>query len=297
MTFLYIHPVGRLSSWLERLEWQKLHRLLLVVATCALILWAMRLVSKALGRRLSVALKDGSPDKARRAKTLGSVLENSARVLVVAFFIVETLQEFSVSVGPLLAGVGIVGAALGFGSQSIVKDVIGGFFLLLENQFGVGDIISVNDKHTGKVERMTLRMTVLRDVEGRAHYLPNGSITDVIVMSKEFAKALVEVEVNSSEDLDRVMGVLAEVGRELHRDLAPVLEPTEVVGIESMGPVSCVVRTLTKTAPGEQWAVARELRRRVILRFKEEGFTRPMPEKVIWNRLWGGGGSIPFTRE
>jgi len=272
------------TAWWSTMGWQKVQKLTLVVCTCIVILWAMRLVGKAVERSLGTALRDGHPDAVRRAKTLGSVLENSARVLVVTFFILETLQEFNVSVGPLIAGVGIVGAALGFGAQSIVKDVIGGFFLLVENQFGVGDIIAVNDKHSGKVERMTLRVTQLRDVEGRAHYIPNGTISEVIVMSKEFAKALVEVEVNSDEDLDRVMAVLKELGEEVARDLPAVLEPTEVVGVESMGPLSCTIRTLTKTAPAEQWNVARELRRRIIVRFKAEGFTRPMPQRVVFNR-------------
>jgi small conductance mechanosensitive channel len=246
----------------------------------------MRLVGKAVNRSLGAALTEGNPDALRRAKTLGSVLENFARVLVVSFFILETLQEFNVSVGPLIAGVGIMGAALGFGSQSIVKDVIGGFFLLVENQFGVGDIISIGDRHTGTVERMTLRVTMLRDLEGQAHYLPNGTISDVVVMSKEFAKAMVEVEVSQDEDVVRVMDVLRELGVELKAGLHTVVEPTEVLGIISMTPHSCVIRTLTKCAPGQQWAVGREYRKRIAVRFKAEGFSRPMPQRLVWNRSW-----------
>ena len=272
------------TTWFGQVGFQKLHKFILVGLTCALILWAMGLVSKAVHRSMAAALKDGNPDAMRRAETLGSVLENSARVFVVTFFIIEALQEFNVSVGPLVAGVGLVGAALGFGAQSMVKDVIGGFFLLVEDQFSVGDIVALGDKHAGVVERMTLRVTVLRDLEGKAHYVPNGSIADVVVMSKEFGKALVEVEVSLDEDMDRVMAVLAELGLEVSRDLPEVLEPTEVVGIESMNAVSCVIRTLTKTLPGKQWTVARELRRRIIQRFKVENFARPMPQRVVWNR-------------
>jgi small conductance mechanosensitive channel len=246
----------------------------------------MSLVGKAVNRSLGAALKEGNPDAVRRAKTLGSVLENFARVLVVSFFILETLQEFNVSVGPLIAGVGIMGAALGFGSQSIVKDVIGGFFLLVENQFGVGDIISIGDKHIGTVERMTLRVTMLRDVEGQAHYIPNGTISDLVVMSKVFAKALVEVEVSLDEDVVRVMAVLRELGVAMAAELDTVLEPTEVPGIVSMTPHSCVIRTLTKCAPGQQWAVGREYRLRIAVRFQKEGFSRPMPQRLVWNRHW-----------
>jgi small conductance mechanosensitive channel len=288
MLFLFGSRLESFAAWFDRVGWLKLQKLVLVVLTCVAILWAMRLVSKAIHRSLG-AMADGNPETLRRATTLGSVLENFARVLVVAFFFLETLAEFNISVGPLVAGLGIVGAALGFGAQSLVKDVIGGIFLLAENQFGVGDIIAVGDKHTGTVERMTLRITMLRDTEGRAHYLPNGTLADVVVLSKEFAKALVDVEVSHDEDLDRVMTVLAEVGAELASRMEQVLEPTEVVGVESMNPVSCVIRTLTKTAPGQQWKVAREYRRLIINRFAKEGFARPMQQRVVWNRPWEAG--------
>jgi len=277
-----------LSNWFGQTGWLKLQKLGLVVVTCAVILWGMRLVGRAVNRSLGAALKEGNPDAMRRAKTLGSVLENIARVAVVSFFILETLQEFNVNVGPLVAGGAIMGAALGFGAQSLVKDVIGGFFLLVENQFAVGDIISIGDRHVGTVERMTLRITLLRDLEGQAHYIPNGNITDVIVLSKEFAKAMVEVEVGRDEDVVRVMDVLRQLGAELKEDLPTVLEPTEVLGITSLNPHSCVIRTLTKVAPGEQWAVARELRKRIVLRFQAEGFTGPMQQRVVWNRSWEG---------
>jgi small conductance mechanosensitive channel len=286
MFLVFTDRLEAFTAWFGQAGWQKLQKLCLVMLTCAVILWAMRLVARAVNRSVGSALKDGNPDAMRRAKTLGSVLENFARVLVVSFFILETLQEFNVSVGPLIAGVGIMGAALGFGSQSIVKDVIGGFFLLVDNQFGVGDIISIGDKHAGMVERMTLRVTMLRDMEGQAHYIPNGTISEVVVMSKEFAKALVEVEVSMDEDVVRVMAVLKELGAELALGLDTVLEPTEVQGIISMTPHSCVIRTLTKCAPGEQWAVGREYRKRIAVRFQKEGFSRPMPQRLVWNRPW-----------
>jgi small conductance mechanosensitive channel len=286
MFLVFTDRLEALGAWFDQTGWQKLQKLCLVMITCLIILWAMRLVGKAVNRSLGAALKEGNPDAVRRAKTLGSVLENFARVLVVSFFILETLQEFNVSVGPLIAGVGIMGAALGFGSQSIVKDVIGGFFLLVENQFGVGDIISIGDKHIGTVERMTLRVTMLRDLEGQAHYIPNGAITDVVVMSKVFAKALVEVEVSLDEDVVRVMDVLRELGVAMAAELDTVLEPTEVPGIVSMTPHSCVIRTLTKCAPGQQWAVGREYRLRIAVRFQKEGFSRPMPQRLVWNRPW-----------
>jgi small conductance mechanosensitive channel len=286
MILLFTDRLESMASWFSQNGWQKLQKFALVLITCALILWAMRLVRKTLTRSVGAALQDANPDAVRRARTVGSVLENFARVLVISFFILETLQEFNVNVGPLVAGLGIAGAALGFGAQSLVKDVIGGFFLLVENQFAVGDIVALDDKHIGVVERMTLRVTMLRDLEGRAHYVPNGNISGVVVMSKEFAKAMVDVEVSLDEDVERVIAVLRELGAELPGSMANVLEPTEILGVESMTPISCMVRTLTKTQPGQQWAVARELRKRIIVRFKLEGFSRPVQHRVVWNREW-----------
>lgn len=274
-----------LSAWFDQTGWVKVQKFVLVLVTCAVILWAMRLVRRAVNRSLGTALGEGNPETMRRAKTLGAVLENIARVAVVSFFILETLQEFNVNIGPFIAGSAIMAAALGFGAQSLVKDVIGGCFLLVENQFAVGDIISIGDKHLGTVERMTLRITMLRDMEGQAHYIPNGNITEVVVMSKEFAKAMVEVEVSRDEDVERVMEVLKELGVELQEALPTVLEPTEVMGIVSLTPHSCVIRTLTKTTPGDQWAVARELRKRIVLRFQQEHFSGPMQQRVVWNRI------------
>jgi small conductance mechanosensitive channel len=272
------------TAWFEQNGWHTAEKLGGVVLTCVVFLWAMRLLSRAVNRSLGAALKEGKPEAMRRAKTLGSVLENCARVMVVSFFLLELLQEMNVNVGPLIAGLGLAGAALGFGAQSLVKDVIGGFFMLVEDQFSVGDIVALGDKHIGVVERMTLRVTVLRDLEGKAHYVPNGSFSDVVVLSKEFGKAMVDVEASLDEDLDRVMEVLREVGAELARDLPTVLEPTEVIGIESMTAVGCVIRTLTKTAPGQHGNVAREYRRRIVQRFKLEGFARPLAQHVIWTK-------------
>jgi moderate conductance mechanosensitive channel len=265
--------------------WEKAQKLGLVLITCLALLWGVSLVVRAVRRAVDDGNDQVTSDAERRAATLGSVLTNAARVLVVAFFMLMTLQEFGVNIGPLVAGAGVAGVALGFGAQSLVKDVISGFFLLMENQFGVGDIISVDDSHVGTVERMTLRITQLRDAEGRAHFIPNGSILRVVVLSKDFARALVEVEVDLATNPDRAFEVLREVGRRLHGDWpSQVLDPLEVKGIETLGPNGFLIRTLTKTAPGAQWDVARELRRRILLAFREAGIQIPYSQRVVHHR-------------
>ena len=143
-------PLG----WFEAPGWSRVAHLLLVAGASLAILGAVHLVSRAVRRAVDDGNDSVTSDAERRAETLGSVLTNAARVLVIGFFLLMTLQEFGVNIGPLVAGAGVAGVALGFGAQSLVKDVISGFFLLMENQFGVGDIISVDDKHIGTVERI-----------------------------------------------------------------------------------------------------------------------------------------------
>nr|WP_279343171.1 mechanosensitive ion channel family protein [Geothrix paludis] len=257
----------------------------MVGAACLAILWSVKLVSRAVRRAVDDGNEEVTSDAERRAETLGSVLNNTARVLAVVFFLLMSLQEFGVNIGPLVAGAGIAGVALGFGAQSLVKDVISGFFLLMENQFGVGDIISVDEKHTGTVERMTLRVTQIRDSEGKAHFIPNGSVVRVVVLSKEFARAKVEVGVGYDTDIDAAIALLTRIGKELAEAWPDrVLEPTQVLGVEDLGESAVTLRTLTKTAPAKQWEVARELRRRILMAFREAGIDIPYPQRVIHHR-------------
>jgi small conductance mechanosensitive channel len=272
-------------GWVGRTGWMRLGHMLLVTIACFALLGAVKLVTRAVRRAVDAGNDGVTSEAERRARTLGAVLMNAARVLLVAFFLLMTLQEFGVNIGPLVAGAGVAGVALGFGAQSLVKDVISGFFLLMENQFGVGDIINVDDRHIGTVERMTLRITQLRDAEGRAHFVPNGSIVSAIVLSKNFARALVEVEVDLATDPDQAFEVLRETGRLLHEDRPDqVLETLEVKGIETLGPNGFLIRTLTKTAPGAQWDVARELRRRILLAFRAAGIQIPYSQRVVHHR-------------
>ncbi len=277
----FLEPIAR---WLEKSGWVKLQRMALVLLTCVVLLYAVKLIGKAVRKAVDDGDEGVTTDAERRADTLASVLNNAARVLVIAFFLLMTLEQFGVNIQPLIAGSAVAGVALGFGAQALVKDVISGFFLLMEGQFGVGDIISVDDKNVGTVERMTLRITQIRDAEGKAHFLPNGSFQRVTVLSKDFGRALVDVEVGYDVEPDQVFELLTNIGKTLAKDQPDrVLEPTEVKGVETFGKDGFTVRTLTKTAPGLQWEVARELRKRVIVRFKAEGIQSPIPQRKVFS--------------
>lgn len=285
-------PWNPIAHWLGTPGWAKVYHLALVLVACVLFLYAIRLVSKAVRRAVDDGDDEVTSEAERRADTLGSVLRNASRVVAAVFFLVMALQEFGVNIGPLVAGAGIAGVALGFGAQSLVKDVISGFFLLLENQFAVGDLVSIDDgKHLGHVERMTLRITQLRDSEGRAHFIPNGAFTKVIV-SKDYSRALVDVEVGYDADLDRVMELLRAIGRDMARDLPGlVVEATDVKGVEGFGKDGCSIRTYTKTAPGRQYEAAREYRKRIIQRFRSEGIASPIPQRIVHTKAGGDGAA------
>ena len=293
MGLLSHEPLARFWTWMEHTGWVKLQHLALVLLACVAFLYAIRLVSKAVRRAVDDGNDDVTTEAERRADTLGSVLRNAAWVVAAVFFLLMTLQEFGINIGPLVAGAGIAGVALGFGAQSLVKDVISGFFLLMENQFAVGDLVSLDDgKHLGHVERMTLRITQLRDSEGRAHFIPNGAIQKVVVLSKDYSKALVDVEVGYDADLDRVIGLLQELGAAMAEDLPDlVLEPTDVKGVEAFGKDGCTIRTYTKTAPGRQAEAAREYRRRIIGRFRLEGIASPIPQRIVHTKVAGEGAA------
>jgi small-conductance mechanosensitive channel len=292
MGLMFNAKLDSFVAWMERVGWGKVQKLALVLFTCFVLLWAIRLIGRAVRKAVDDGDEGVTTEAERRADTLASVLNHLAWVLVAAFFVLSTLQEFGVNVGPLVAGAGVAGVALGFGAQSLIKDWIAGFFLLMENQFGVGDIISVDNSHTGTVERMTLRVTQIRDAEGKAHYLPNGTITQVVVLSKDFARSQVDIEVAFEADIDAVMELLGRVGAELAEAWPDrVLEPTQVLGVEAIGQNGVTLRTLTKVAPGKQWEVSRELRRRYLQALRVAGIVIPLPQRVIHHRQEGGVAS------
>lgn len=272
----------RFLHWMDQHGWTMLQHLAMVLVVCVLFLWAVKLITRIIRRAVDDGNAEVTSDAERRAETLGAVLMNAAWVLVVIFFLLMAMEELGINIAPLLAGAGIAGLAIGFGGQALVKDVITGFFMLMENQYGVGDIISVDDAHTGEVEKMTLRITVLRDSEGRAHFIPNGTITRVVVLSKSYAKALVDIGVSYEADIDQAMAELRAIGEQLAKDWPDrVTEPTNVQGVQALGDSAVTIRTLTRTAPGKQWEVARELRRRVFNAFKEKEIEIPFPQMVV----------------
>ena len=209
----------------------------------------------------------------RRAATLGGILTSLVTATVAFVAILMLLRELTIDVLPILTGAGIAGLAIGFGAQNLVRDVISGFFLILEDQVRVGDLARINGV-AGTVEQINLRTIVVRDGDGAVQVFPNGTITALANLSKQFAYAVVDLRVAYIENMDRVMGTLREVGASMERDPswhALVLEPLEIVGIESLADGAATVRVKFKTPPLYQGKVANELRRRVLGAFVGRG--------------------------
>ena len=228
----------------------------------------------------------------QRARTLGSVLKSVVTLVLGVLAVLTALDQVGLSIAPFLASAGIAGVALGFGAQSLVKDFLSGIFMLAEDQYGVGDVIDVGDA-SGTVEAVGLRVTRLRDVNGTVWYVRNGEILRVGNQSQGWARAVLDVSVAYGEDVTRVTELLERIGSRLHQeeDWAPiVLEPPEVWGVEQMAQDGLVVRMVVKTAPLEQWRVARELRRRIKASFDAEGIEFPFAQRTVWIRQGEPGG-------
>ncbi len=222
----------------------------------------------------------------QRADTMGGLLKSITTSVVAAIVILMALAELGLNIAPLIASAGILGVALGFGAQTLVKDFLSGIFMILEDQYGVGDVVNLGAA-TGTVEAVGLRVTRLRDVNGTVWYLRNGELLAVGNMSQNWARTVLDIPVAFSEDLERVRDILVEVGRGLWQDPEfqhDILEEPEVWGVERWDPDGVIMRVVLKTAPLQQWAVAREMRKRIKDRFDAEGVEIPFPQRVIWNR-------------
>jgi small conductance mechanosensitive channel len=219
-------------------------------------------------------------ERAKRARTLGSVLTNLTTVVVIAVASLMILHEFRIDISPALTGAGILGVALGFGSQSLVKDMIGGFFLILENQIRVGDVVAINGTG-GLVEAINLRTTVLRDEEGTVHIFPNGGITTLSNRSMQFSFYVVNLPLAYGEDVDAVTALLSEIAAQMQEEDAYkpfMLAPLEVIGVDSFEPSGIRLKVRVKTAPLKQWFVGREFRRRVNAAFQQRGIQMWSPQ-------------------
>jgi small conductance mechanosensitive channel len=258
---------------------------LVVIAGLTILL--VRLLAALTGRIARLARSD-SPlsELEKRARTLAGLLKTVGTTIILVVALLMGLREIGFDITPLLAGAGVAGLAIGFGAQSLIKDVIAGFFILLEDQFHVGDVIQAAGV-SGQVEQLSLRTTSVRDLQGTAHFIPNGEIKVVSNLTKGWSRVALEIGVAHEADLDQTLKILGEEARLLAADAAIgplLLEPPQVLGVEAITDAQVMIRVLVKTSPARQWEVARDLRRRVKLRFDREQIPVPYPHRVVLTR-------------
>lgn len=261
----------------------------LIVLVLAVVVW---LVFKGVGgryaRRIAARSHHDGPhaaeERAQRVRTLWAVVRTLVAVAVIAIVVLTIMAIWGIPIGPLVAVGTVVGVALGFGAQDMVRDFIAGFLIVAEDQFSIGDVVTIAGV-TGTVQEIQLRVTVLRDLEGRVHYVPNGKIDVATNYTQEFSQVVVDVSVAYKEDVDRVIAVFDQEAGDFAADPEwsdRILEPPAVLGVNDLGESSIDIRVVFVTTPGERWAVRREFLRRIKNRLDAESIEIPFPHlKVI----------------
>ena len=271
---MYLEEVG---AWAVTSGLQILLVIIVLVITS-------RAIHLAVNRGIRRMVHKDDPELQKRADTLRSVINSTVSVLVFGIGLVIVLGQLGISIGPILAAAGVLGLAVGFGAQSLVQDVIAGFFILLEDQIRVGDVVEIAGKG-GLVERVNLRMVILRDLAGNVHYVRNGQINIVTNMTKEFSRYVFDIGVAYREDVDEVIRVIREVDEDMRRDpeyTETILEPIEILGLDRFADSAVIVRARTKTKPIMQWAVGREFNRRLKQAFDRHGIEIPFPHRTLY---------------
>lgn len=256
-------------SWVQETLPEKLIRISLILLGIGVLYRSLLLILQKSRLFILPPSPEQANDKARRVELLYSVLRNALSIGVLLIGGMMVLGEFGINLAPLIAGASVAGVAIGFGVQNIVRDLLYGFFILSENQFGISDVIKIGEV-TGKVERMTLRTLALRDDSGRLHILPNSEATKVAILSQDWSAMLVDVELDYEADLDRAFALIDELNQDFytqHQDI--FLEPPKNLGLDAFNPKGMLIRIVAKTLPNRQWDVIRLYRKALKIRLNQ----------------------------
>jgi small conductance mechanosensitive channel len=259
--------------------------------------WLLRGASKRMVTFLTRNARGTPLERENHAKTLVSVTENAAYTALYVGGALVVANVLRIPVAPLMGGVAVVGLAVAFGAQNLIRDYFYGFMILAENQYKIGDVITIGDM-TGTVERITLRITVLRDLEGKVYFIPNGQITSVINLTHEWSRVVLDIGVAYKEKVDKVMAVLLELANELCHDPAfesSILQDPELLGVEALGDSAVVIRICLVTRPDRKWPVRREMLRRIKNKFDSLGIEIPFPQRVVRHVDEGEGEIVPIN--
>ncbi len=260
----------------------------LIIIAILVTMYVGFLIVQRVIKRLQSYIERTLPDQGQvqRVQTLTNVLGDFVWVLVAGIGVMTILSQLGIDLGPFLVAAGVGGIAIGFGAQSLVKDVISGFFLLLEDQIRVGDVVTIADV-SGLVEDVGLRTMVLRDDEGNVHIVPNGTVNTVTNKTKGFSRYVFRIGVAYREDVDDVIQTLKDIASAFQQDpiFAPdIVEPFEVLGVDQFADSAVVIKCRITTKPRRQWSIGREMNRRIKKTFDERGIEMPFPHRTLY---WG----------
>lgn len=282
-----------LKNLLDKLmEWSvtELPAILILVVATIVALRLVRLIIKRLGKnivgRLEKKEEAESIESIKRVETLLNIVRGIVKIVIWTIFIMILLNKLGIDIAPILAGAGIIGLAVGFGAQELVRDFISGFFILFENQVRKGDVAIINGTG-GLVENIQLRTIILRDFSGTMHVFQNGKINTISNMTKSWSAVVFDIGVAYKEDTDVVAGIMKQVGDELQKDpefKEKILEPLEIFGVDKFADSAVIMKARFKTLPIQQWSVGREFNRRIKKAFDEKGIEIPFPHSTIY---WG----------
>ena len=276
-----------LKKWTESIiPWLLDHGIKIVLI--AIAAWLLnKILSRIIIRTVRVAVvvdeNTSKEGEKKREDTLIRIFNGAVRIIIIILAAMMILQETGLKIGPLIAGAGIAGLALGFGGQYLIRDIISGLFIILENQYRIGDVININGTG-GLVEDISLRKTTLRDIDGIVHHIPHGEIKIVSNLSKNFARVNLDMGISYNTDLEHVIGVINQTGKELAEDPAfrdSIITPPQFLRVNDFADSAVVLKILGDTKPLMQWEVTGELRKRLKIAFDREGIEIPLPQRVI----------------
>ncbi len=276
-----------LREWIDKIvPWLLTHGIkILLIAAGTFIL--NRILAKIIDRaiRLAVVRDETMTVEAERQRedTLIRIFKGATGIVITIIAVLMILKEAGLDIGPMLAGAGIAGLAIGFGGQYLIRDIITGLFLIIENQYRIGDVVNINDRG-GVVEDISLRKTTIRDIDGTVHHIPHGEIKIVSNLSKDFARINIDIGIGYDSDLEHVIKVINRTGEEMAADpyyKELIISPPKFLRVNEFGDSAIIVKILGDTKPLKQWEVAGELRKRLKIAFDREGIEIPFPQQVV----------------
>jgi small-conductance mechanosensitive channel len=270
------------------IEWFKIHGLkILIIIVIGLVVYFIfqKIIPRVIRRTVTLQMR-GKPqiEIEKRSKTISRVLRNTIGIVIGILVLFTILAEIGINIGPALASLGILGLAVGFGAQNLVKDIINGLFILIENPYGVGDVVKVAGI-AGLVEEINLRRTILRDLDGIVHYVPNGEINIASNLTREFSRVNMNISVGYGENLDRVIAVINSVCSEMAKEKEwnqQIIKTPQVLRVDALGDSGIDIKILGETQPIAQWDVMGELRKRIKEEFDKQGIEIPWPHMKVY---------------